>query len=429
MPFHLHLRHNLTGRLLFLCTQLFFNTLFIRLLGPHGNGQLALLTTNTNFLVLIVGLGMDAAVVYDVARQKRNTAERLRYLYSVFIAQVLLICGFSILFQYCFGYAYFGYPTPWGVVYAAALLLSNYGVALWNGEKHFRVVYQVMISIYVLAILLFGVIDACRIQLSEAALLKLYIWMNVCIGLWLTAKYVYVHRRDLHFSFRPVAIFSKEWFRFGQLVCWANLFQYLAYRMDIWMVAFFLHKDQLGIYALAEKIIQTLWMIPSSMATVIFAYTDQVSDTAWFAGFLRLLRLVMWCFLLADVVLLFTGDYWMNLLFGPSFRAAWIPLRILLPGATVFVLNILLAAYFAACNRLHINLINSAICCMVIVLCDWWWIPRLGINGAAWASTLGYGISGLLAYLLFFRMHRLSWLAIFKWQPEDVKRLFSFLFR
>lgn len=429
MPFHTHLLHNFMGRILFLGAQLLFNTLFIRLLGPHGNGQIALLTTNAALLVLIVGQGMDAALVYDIARQRQTRASRMRYLYSLFLMQALIICLFSLLFHYFTGYSYFGFATSWSMVYAVTLLLNNYGVALWNGEKRFRVVYEVLILIYACAFLLLGVMYLLGKQLSEITLLKFYVGMNISSGLWLVGKYLYSFRRDLRFSLIPVSVFEKEWLRFGQLVFWANLFQYMAYRMDIWMVAAFLNKNQLGVYALAEKIIQTLWMIPSSLATVIFAYADRTEDPSWFAQFQTLLRIVVGCFVIADALLLLSGHYLITRFLGEAFQDAVIPLWILLPGASLFVLNIMLAAYFAACNKLQLNLVNSALCCIVIVLCDLWWIPKNGITGAAWASSLGYGISGMCACVLFLRMHRMSWQSLLRGQPGEVKRLFQYLLR
>ncbi|SFV29235.1 Membrane protein involved in the export of O-antigen and teichoic acid [Thermoflavifilum thermophilum] len=417
------------GRMLFLGAQLLFNILFIRLLGPHGNGQLALLTTNAALLVLIVGQGMDAALVYDIARQRQTRASRMRYLYSLFWMQALIICVFSLLFQYFTGYSYFGFTNSWGLVYAVTLLLNNYGVALWNGEKRFRVVYEVLILIYVCAFLLLGVMYLLGKHLSETALLKFYVGMSISSGVGLVGKYLYSYRTDLHFTLIPVSVFQKEWLRFGQLVFWANLFQYLAYRMDIWMVAAFLDKNQLGVYALAEKIIQTLWMVPSSLATVVFAYADRTEDPSWLAQFQTLLRIVIGCFVVADGLLFLSGHYLITRFWGKAFQDSVIPLWILLPGASLFVLNILLAAYFAARNKLQFNLVNAALCCIVILLCDLWWIPKNGITGAAWASSLGYGISGVCACMLFLRMHHLSWRTLFRGHPGEVRRLFQYLLR
>ncbi|MBX5438108.1 MAG: polysaccharide biosynthesis C-terminal domain-containing protein [Thermoflavifilum sp.] len=426
MSFPVHLRHNLVGRIFFFGAQLLFTTWFIRLLGPHGNGQFVLFTTNAALLALLVGQGMDAAMLYDAARKRHPFAERMRYLYTLLMIQVLLIGAFSGLFQYFFGYAYYGYSSAWGAVYAITLLVNNYGVALWNSEKQFGLVYRVLIGLYAIAFLVLWIMHLCRLQFSEAFLLKYYVGMNGCSGLWFMGKYVFVHRHDMNKILRPVHLFQKEWIRFGQLAFWANLFQYLAYRIDIWMVAFFLDKNQLGMYALAEKIIQTLWMISSSLAAVVFAYADQVTDNKWLSQFQVLIRMVLLGFLLGDVFLLISGQYVISLLFGSAFQDAAKPLWMLLPGASLFVLNILLAAYFAASNLLHLNLINAVMCGIIIGLGDVWLIPRHGIIGAAVASSLGYGISGLWACWMFSRMHRLRWR---DWLRGDMYQLFRLLIR
>lgn len=65
----------------------------------------------------------------------------------------------------------------------------------------------------------------------------------------------------------------------------------------------------------------------------------------------------------------------------------------------MFTTAIILAAYFSANRLLRVNLIVSALCCIMIVLMDLLLIPAFSYIGAAIANLVAYSIT--TAYIIY----------------------------
>ncbi|HUX83864.1 MAG TPA: polysaccharide biosynthesis C-terminal domain-containing protein, partial [Chitinophagaceae bacterium] len=215
-------------------------------------------------------------------------------------------------------------------------------------------------------------------------------------------------------------------FRYSGIVFWANIIQFFAYRADIWIINFFLGKSQLGIYALSAKLIQLFWLVPVAISTVVFSYSDQMEDPHWLEELQVLLRLLGWASFLGGILLCVFGRPLIMLVFGASFGSAVIPLIIMLPGSLIYIYNIILASYFSGMNRVQINLAGSVLCVVIIVSLDFALIPKWGIDGAALASSLGYGASGIYAMARFRRLHPVRWQDLLSLRRPDLRYLRGF---
>ncbi|MCL6523381.1 MAG: polysaccharide biosynthesis C-terminal domain-containing protein [Thermoflavifilum sp.] len=429
MQFGGHIRDNLIGRLAYLCVQMAFMLGLIRLLGPKYNGVFTLLVTNAALCVLLIGQGIDAAMIYDVSRQLRPFAERLHMLLGVGLLQLVILCGVSVLYAWITGMSLFGFSTFWGCIYAASLLANQYGMAFLFAAKRFRAVYWILCIGYGMALLCLYVWNHISHQVTGYWGIVYAIWVNLATGLSLMGYALWIHRAQWRWRGIRFRLPAHSIWHFGQLAFWANVFQYLAYRVDIWMVDLFLGKTSLGIYAVSAKLIQMLWVIPTSIATVVFAYADRVEEQQWQSEYDRWLRVVGLGVWIVDVFLFFTAYFWIKWFLGSAFVGATKPFLILLPGASLFVWNILLAAYFSAQNKVWMNVINSACCFMIIALLDWWWIPRFGIEGAAWASSIGYAYSGCWAWWMLYKTDSFRALRLLRWPKKEVQQIVHALLR
>ena len=91
----------------------------------------------------------------------------------------------------------------------------------------------------------------------------------------------------------------------------------------------------------------------------------------------------------------YCNGFFIPFFFGKEFHNSILLLRILLPGVILFCVATVLAAYFAGQNKLNINLGGSLLCLAVIVILDLLLIPSMGMKGAAIASSIGYGLTGV----------------------------------
>ena len=66
--------------------------------------------------------------------------------------------------------------------------------------------------------------------------------------------------------------------RFAAPAYAANVLQYLNYRLDLFLVAYFRDLRQVGLYALAATLTQLVWLISGAVATAVFARVGAAAD-------------------------------------------------------------------------------------------------------------------------------------------------------
>ena len=170
--------------------------------------------------------------------------------------------------------------------------------------------------------------------------------------------------------------------------------------MDYWFINYFQNKDELGLYALASKLNQVLWLLPMTIAAVIIPFTVTASDELM-EKIKTILRLQFNGYILLGILLAITSPILIPLIFSSGFQGTVSPFIILLPGVIIFTLTTILAAYFAGINRQDINLKISFFCFFTILVGDIFLVPKFGIEGAAVASCIGYALSGFASLYVF----------------------------
>jgi O-antigen/teichoic acid export membrane protein len=106
-------------------------------------------------------------------------------------------------------------------------------------------------------------------------------------------------------------------------------------------------------------------------------------------------------YVLVLLVIGLTGKWLFPFLFGSSFNKMDDVFLLLMPGLMALSLLALMAAYFAAINQIRRNLLISLAGLAVIIIADVLLIPPLGIYGAAIASSIGYLVCFIIAYMYF----------------------------
>jgi O-antigen/teichoic acid export membrane protein len=158
----------------------------------------------------------------------------------------------------------------------------------------------------------------------------------------------------------------------------------------------------LGIYVLAVKLSQVFWVIPIAFAGIIFPVTAKKAGDNKQSVLLIIIRFLNLINIIVALFLWIFAKWLIPFVFGHEYTDTVIPFLYLLPGVILFCTGIILAAHYAGVNRLLVNLTGSVLCFCVIFLFDLMLIPKEGAKGAAIASAIGYGATGL--YYIFFYM-------------------------
>lgn len=192
--------------------------------------------------------------------------------------------------------------------------------------------------------------------------------------------------------------------RYGFTAQTGNVIQFLNYRFDTFVVAYFWPTTDVGIYALAISLSEAIWQIANSVAFVAFPKLIRNRDRHdLISEILFGLRGTFWLTLATCVAVVVMLKPLIIPLVGVKFQGTFLPLLLLAPGTVMFAWNTILATFFASKGMVGINTKISAIVSLVTILLYLGLIPHMGITGAAVASSISYILSSVLAYVFLQR--------------------------
>jgi len=184
---------------------------------------------------------------------------------------------------------------------------------------------------------------------------------------------------------------------FGFYVVLGNSVSFLNTQIDSIMIGYYLSPSEVGIYAVAALLAQTLTLIPSAVQRV----TAPATATLYGKGDIRAIRRVISStmrktFLVSvpiALVLVIFGQFFITLLFTGEFLPAYLPLLALLVGHTIFAPFMAIGSTLASIGKVNIPFKIHSICGMLNVVLNILLIPLLGIMGAAISTTVTHIVS------------------------------------
>lgn len=359
---------------------------------PESFGLLSILLTNVSFALIFTSLGIPSALTFFTAKDQ-DFKNIIRFVYKSTFFQLL----FVILVE-CIARLFWGKFLLWpssffemgilGVVYFCGLSLIEKMFAAYNG-LHLATLF-VRISSCFLFLQFIALIIYNYIAVVKHPSTPIYIIIAITLfqALYLYAYLLYVHRnvvKNVHHN----AIDIQKW-QYALPAYMANLIQFLASRSDIWMIDYFLTKSEVGFYAFATKLGQVILALPLMLASIIFPKLTAGNMTK-----VDFERLVRWCngILLSLCILASIGAYiFIPLIWNDEYNRSIWPFILILPGYFAQAQIILYAAYFASKANLKLNMYNSLITLIGIVLFNLLLIHSLKLNGSAISLSLANSI-------------------------------------
>jgi O-antigen/teichoic acid export membrane protein len=210
--------------------------------------------------------------------------------------------------------------------------------------------------------------------------------------------------------------------KFGVRLYPGNIAQFLNYRLDVFFVGFFLQPVEVGWYVTATALAEKLWEIPHAIRTVLLyqvaATEDQGSANQTTARVSRVIFLIIGCICLSLLVLRRPLIYF---LYGEAYAPSATALVFLIPGIWGLSIGKLLAIHLAGQGKPEVGTFGALISLVSTVTFDVLLIPRLGINGAAAASSISYTLSSLVILGFFLKTTRLQLKDVFIVRRRDFK--------
>jgi O-antigen/teichoic acid export membrane protein len=183
---------------------------------------------------------------------------------------------------------------------------------------------------------------------------------------------------------------------------------YLNYRVDEFIIAALLPPEQLGFYVIAVGLVERLWLLPAAVGSALLPHitNSPKRDPALPAAISR--HVMVWTgaaclflFIFADVVV--------RILYSSEFEAAVAPLRWLLPWIFVLSIGKVLVSELLAREKPYYSLWSTAIAVVANIVFNLLLVPRMGISGAAIASSISYSVLSIMVTWCYLRETGVSW--------------------
>ena len=398
-------------------------------LGPKGAGSWSVAQLLPNTLGQLLNLGLVSASVYFVASKKFE----LEYVWAVSrdmtvaLAAIGSLVGVAVVSMA--GETIFPGVDLSLLLVAVGIfpltLLNGVVAGLFQARQDFRhynilALAEPTVTLTLIAMLwvttgltLISALLAAVVGYGATLLLGL-VFLSGNLRLWAPAT-----RSHLEYL-RPAL-------RYGVFSHLGNLVSFLNYRLDIYLVNLFLGPAATGIYTVAVRLGEQVWVVSQAVSTVIFPRLSAMRSAASLRNELTVVvsRATLWASAIVGAALLIVSEPLIAVLFGIEFQAASWVLALLLPGIVVLSGARVLANDLAARNMVAANFYISLGLLVANVVGTLLLIPPFGLAGAAISTSVAYGLHMGTLLVVRHRLTRDAWWHTIVPQLSDVQALLA----
>lgn len=382
------------GVLVLLALKLLSSVLTARVLGPEDKGFMTLLysTILMSNALLSIKLGMSQAYF------------RKYFSFEVLVGSSLFIAVFSGLITALFAYLAVSYlfvdmyeglsqrNLAFMIAAIPCLLIANNMMSVLVAD--YAIPSATFVEITRPLILLIGF--AAAVLVGNGTLDAVVACVFASISGMALISFILVIKRGLS-ELRPRLAAMKQMISFSLKVHIGEVLRYMQFRLDIFVVAYFLDAEKVGIYGIAMTLAEILWKVPNVIGKILLPRIAQEDEKNSAIITARLNRLVFTFTLFCSLFLALIIDYLVLFLFGEDYAQASLVVKTLLPGVLAVSVFRLLTPNLIMQKRASTYSLCVFCSVSVMLVLDLILIPRYGLVGAGLACSAAYiTLSGLI---------------------------------
>lgn len=399
-----------------------------RCLGPEGKGIFTLVLLVPTLLVVLSNLGVGLSNNYHSASGKYKLSALVGNSFVLAGIIGVIISAAFILFWHFSPFDLFPEVSPlYAYVILAAVpfnLLNLYLAGILFGKLKIR---QINLA-WILGGLV-NLVGAVVILLALKQGILSLILLAIAVQVITSLLYIIILRGMTQYSLRFEPGVFKGTIGYGVKGYVANTSTFLHYRVDQFMVGYFVGATQLGYYAVAVPLAELLVFIPRAISSILFP--EVAGSTSERAA--KLCAKVSRCTVLISLLLclLFAvgARVLVGVLYGKQFLSSVTPLLILLPGVLLIAISDAPGSYIGGTGRVIFNTYGALGSLAVNIGLNLLLIPRMGIAGAALATTISYSLHSIYTAIVFLVLSKKSLSQTFIPKRQDMVDLWKLAVR
>lgn len=386
------------ARVFILVIAFFVNAYLARYLGPGNFGLLNYVFSFVGLFGFLSSLGLESIANREITRnhEQKNVVIGTSFYLKILGSLLAVIAIFITARLTTQDPVLLGLITMYSLVY----IFSAFGII----DVYFQ--SQVLSKYPALVTIIAGLISAV-LKLVAIALGAGIIWLTAiyvlesavtAAGLWLVFTHTGSRLRDWNFDRRlALKMLGDAWPLMFSAVAWS-----IYMKIDQVMIKNMISNESAGIYAVAAKLSEFWYFIPSSICASVFPAiinAKKVSQTSYEKRLASLYGLMFYLSFGVAAIISLGAKEIIFLLFGQQYLGAVTALRLYVWAGIGVSLSGALSYYLISENRTIVNAFATALGAVANVLLNLLLIPRYGISGAAAASFLSYTLVAIGIFL------------------------------
>jgi O-antigen/teichoic acid export membrane protein len=386
-----------------------------RMLGPEATGYYSIVMTWSAFLAPLANLGLNnqvqKSVQYAVNAHTGQlilfTATWMRLVVG-FVFAALMFIGFSWYLPAEFEPYQLGAAVLFiGQLFNAFILFEYHQ----NYLGHFRTLAYSKLGLGVLGLI--AKLAALWYGLGIGALFWIVGLEFAAVGV---LQYQIYKGHNKESGRLTPAWFNwqqgKELLRRSSWLWVSGILSVVYLRIDLIMIERMIDIEAAGVYTAVSRISELWYVIPATLAVRYYPELLKSHQVSWSGYLLLLRRYTSYFFAMAlaiAVVIFIVAPPLVPLIFGEEFKAGISVLQIHIWAGVFIFIRYLIGQHLIITGQEPLSLASHGIGAVLNVLLNWWLIPIMGIDGAAWATLISYAYASF--FFLFFsgRTRRQLW--------------------
>lgn len=394
-----------------------------RILGPEGKGLFSLAVLVAAIVFNSTNMGIGTGSGYFLGRRKIPLETVAGNWLSLSLLIGLAVLAVSLILAPAIVPRLLPSVPVWAVVISLfsipfSILTYNF-LSLFKASNDFRRFNQLdMIqpsAFLVLFVVMMALYPERRVTAAVAAFI-----LSAAVG---GAGALMLARRVTRLGFRWRRELIGKALRFGVQGYLANFLGFLNYRLDMFLVNFFLEPRFVGYYSISVMVAEKVWYVPDVLSAVLHPRVARSSEGEANRDTAMVSRLTVVLIGLGCLGILLLGRFLIGLLYSEAFLPAVTPLFILLPGIFAISLAKILASDLLARGYPRINMWAGLTALTVNIVLNILLIPRYGVSGAALATSVSYTLDVAVIATAFVKITGLSPVSILVPRREDLRFL------
>ncbi len=393
-----------------------------RYLGPHDRGILALVTSIPAVIWVISSFGMNQASVYYI--NKNEHSEREVGSACLFVP---LIVSTTIILLVWFLKPFFinrldgltPYYLSLSLVMVPFLVIQDSFLGLFRSLGLFDIVNvrQIARSFLGLAAV---VCFFLYLKLNLGDFVKCLLFIEAFIAFWILYEII----KRVGLTIKVKTVIYKDLCKFGLKSYIQNIIIFIHYRVDVFMIAFFLTSSDVAIYDISTLIGETLLYLPQSVAFIVMPYFVKFSKYDKKNKSSKIAKYSFYTSLILSTGLIIFGYYLIEFVYGNDYILSYNSLLFLLPGLVLSSFNGVLTPLFTADNKHHLTIKAGLFSLVLNIVLNVYMIPNFGINGAAISTSISYSLFSIFLIILYKRLFDVKYSDLFLFTREEFINIF-----